>query len=299
MSSGITSLPHFTYSPLQPWQTRIPRLHPRETRAGEEDNNSQLRIDLLAANLHALDGVTVEGDGNLMSYTALSYSGGRPELLDVLLCNGQTRPISRSNAAALKALRHPTQPIHLWIDAVCISQEDVQEESRQVAEMLLIYKKAQSVTAWRGEADDADLLALACIRNPAALSALTSGFREKSHGASCLDSVEGNVQGFALLLRETVAPVHLDPARDLWCKTARHAMWHAPDLVRCVHSRLKDFGHRQISPARSECDITRGRSITGSIAGRSSAQRNDPPEWHQITSDSGRGTSGFATIRFH
>jgi hypothetical protein len=133
MSSGITSLPHFTYSPLQPWQTRIPRLHPRETRAGEEDNNSQLRIDLLAANLHALDGVTVEGDGNLMSYTALPYSGGRPELLDVLLCNGQTRPISRSNAAALKALRHPTQPIHLWIDAVCISQEDVQEESRQVA----------------------------------------------------------------------------------------------------------------------------------------------------------------------
>jgi hypothetical protein len=214
MSSGITSLPHFTYSPLQPRQTRILRLHPRETHAGDQDNNSQLGGDLLNANSHALDGVTVEGDSNIISNTALSHSWGRPELLDVLLCNGLTRPISRSNAAALKALRHPTQLMHLWIDAVCINQEDVQEKSRQVAEMLLIYKKAQSVTAWLGEADDAGLLALACIRNPAALSALTSGFRERSHGASCLDSVEGNVEGFALLLRETVAPAHLDPARD-------------------------------------------------------------------------------------
>jgi hypothetical protein len=87
MSSGITSLPHFTYSPLQPWQTRILRLHPRETRAGDGDNNSQLGGDLLTANLHALDGVTVEGDSNILSYTAQSYSWGRPEPLDVLLCN--------------------------------------------------------------------------------------------------------------------------------------------------------------------------------------------------------------------
>ena len=153
-SSGITSLPSFTYSPLQPWQTRILCLHPRETLAGDEENNNQLRGDLLTANLHALDGVTVEGDSNIISYRALSYSWGHPELSDVLLCNGKARPISSSNAAALKALRHPTQPTYLWIDAICINQEDVQEKSQQVSEMLLIYKKAQSVTAWLGEADD-------------------------------------------------------------------------------------------------------------------------------------------------
>jgi hypothetical protein len=188
-SSGITSLPSFTYSPLQPWQTRILCLHPRETLAGDEENNNQLRGDLLTANLHALDGVTVEGDSNIISYRALSYSWGRPELSDVLLCNGKARPISSSNAAALKALRHPTQPTYLWIDAICINQEDVQEKSQQVSEMLLIYKKAQSVTAWLGEADDENLLALACIRNVAVLSALLSDFHKSSHGASCFDQL--------------------------------------------------------------------------------------------------------------
>lgn len=233
MSSGITPLPHFTYSPLQPWQTRILRLHPRGTRAGDEDNNIQLRGDLLTANLHALDGVTVEGDSNIISYTALSYSWGRPELLDVLICNGQTRPISRSNAAALKALRHPTQPIHLWIDAVCINQEDVQEKSRQVAEMLLIYKKAQSVTAWLGEVDDADLLALACIRNPAVLSALTSGFRERCHGASCLDQLRAMYKALLCFyekpwLRRTWIRQEIFGARQLVMQCGMHQIsWDA------------------------------------------------------------------------
>ena len=186
---AYSSLPPYTYSPLQPWQTRILCLYPSDTFAGGQAYDYLLRGDLLIANLHALDGVTVEGDSKIISYRALSYSWGHPELSEVLVCNGKARPISRSNAAALKALRHPTNPIYLWIDAICINQEDAQEKSQQVAEMLLIYKKAQSVTAWLGEADDQNMLGLGCIRNLVVFNALLSEFHKSKHVGSCLDQL--------------------------------------------------------------------------------------------------------------
>jgi len=184
-----SSLPPYAYSLLQPWQTRILCLHPTETCTGVGNSDSQLRGDLLTANLHALDGVTIEGDSKIISYRALSYSWGHPELPEVLVCNGKTRPISRSNAAALKALRHTTKSIYLWIDAICINQEDAQEESQQVAEMLLIYKKAQSVTAWLGEADNETLLALACIRNAKLFRILPPEIHKSGHDGSCLNQL--------------------------------------------------------------------------------------------------------------
>jgi hypothetical protein len=229
LSESPTSLPPYTYSPLQPWQTRILCLHPREALIGDEENKGVLRGDLLTANLHALDGVTVEGDSKIISYRALSYSWGHPELSDVLVCNEKARPISRSNAAALRALRHPTKSIYLWIDAICINQEDVQEKSQQVAEMLLIYKKAQSVTAWLGEADDENLLALACICNLAVFRALLSDFHKSSHGTSCLDQLRKMYKALLCLyekpwLRRTWIRQEIFGARQLVMQCGVHQM---------------------------------------------------------------------------
>ncbi len=52
---------------------------------------------------------------------------------------------------ALKRLRHPEQSRVLWIDAVCINQDDIQERSQQVAMMGDIYKQASRVLTWIGE----------------------------------------------------------------------------------------------------------------------------------------------------
>ncbi|KAG7008480.1 hypothetical protein G7Y79_00005g016210 [Physcia stellaris] len=40
-----------------------------------------------------------------------------------------------------------------WIDAICINQEDIQERSRQVSLMSLIYSQAQCTVVWLGERD--------------------------------------------------------------------------------------------------------------------------------------------------
>ena len=46
----------------------------------------------------------------------------------------------------------------LWVDAICINQSDTRERNHQVGLMRSVYRGAQDVVAWRGEAtDDSDL----------------------------------------------------------------------------------------------------------------------------------------------
>jgi len=53
-------------------------------------------------------------------------------------------------ATALVDLRSSTEPRVLWIDALCINQEDMQERSSQVARMANIYRQAKQVVVWLG-----------------------------------------------------------------------------------------------------------------------------------------------------
>lgn len=61
---------------------------------------------------------------------------------------------ARSNLlAALRRLRLAHSPRRLWVDAICIIQENLQEESREVARMGLIYRTAAQVVVWLGPED--------------------------------------------------------------------------------------------------------------------------------------------------
>ena len=61
----------------------------------------------------------------------------------------------RSNLReALLRLRYSEKPRRLWIDAICINQEDNAEKSIQVGRMKEIYNKASLVVAWLGKGDD-------------------------------------------------------------------------------------------------------------------------------------------------
>lgn len=56
---------------------------------------------------------------------------------------------------ALRRLRRSSDTRLLWADAVCINQDDVQEQSEQVALMAQVYSSADQVIVWLGE-DTAD-----------------------------------------------------------------------------------------------------------------------------------------------
>lgn len=66
-------------------------------------------------------------------------------------------PITRSCDSVLRQVRKHTSRV--WIDAVCINQDDIQERGQQVDLMPLIYKGASRTFAYVGEtANDSDIV---------------------------------------------------------------------------------------------------------------------------------------------
>lgn len=92
-------------------------------------------------------------------YTALSYAWGDQSVRLPILVNGKTIEVPENLHGALKKLRVSFVGVLLWIDAICINQQDDIEKSWQVELMLTIYRKAERTLVWLGPtADDSDSL---------------------------------------------------------------------------------------------------------------------------------------------
>jgi hypothetical protein len=88
-------------------------------------------------------------------YEALSYAWGSEEDLVVIQIGKGTLSVRKNLADALQHLRYPDRPRTLWIDAICVNQQDLDERSQQVQRMAGIYIRAQCVVVWLGlEAED-------------------------------------------------------------------------------------------------------------------------------------------------
>ena len=104
-----------------------------------------IRVLILSPDLHPEDNriqctlVTASLDA---TYEALSYAWGEPDDLGLKIwVNDLQFPVRKNLQCALDALRS-TVDRTLWIDAVCINQNDLQEKSHQVGMMDLIYERA-------------------------------------------------------------------------------------------------------------------------------------------------------------
>lgn len=83
-------------------------------------------------------------------YEALSYVWGDPVRSSPLILNGKKLQITKTLDLALRQLRLPQTARVLWIDQLCIAQDDVDERSQQVQLMKLVYSKAKRVLVWLG-----------------------------------------------------------------------------------------------------------------------------------------------------
>lgn len=92
---------------------------------------------------------------NTLSYEALSYAWGASEALDecrpTMSINKQEFVISSTLEQALRRLRRLDTARVMWIDRVCINQDNNDERNTQVAIMADIYRGAVRVIAWIGE----------------------------------------------------------------------------------------------------------------------------------------------------
>ncbi|KAK4499156.1 hypothetical protein PRZ48_009668 [Zasmidium cellare] len=84
-------------------------------------------------------------------YDALSYVWGDPTKTKPITVNGLQIQVTANLESALRHLRHETEPLTIWIDAVCIDQTNTEERNAQVKLMGEIYRKAATVFLWIGE----------------------------------------------------------------------------------------------------------------------------------------------------
>ena len=84
------------------------------------------------------------------SYVALSYTWGAASLSEPLEIDGKLLFITPSADTALRRLRSRKSTLSIWIDAICINQQDIDERSAQVKNMGVIYKQATAVIVWLG-----------------------------------------------------------------------------------------------------------------------------------------------------
>lgn len=88
---------------------------------------------------------------NAPEFEALSYCWGvRSKDEPKIHIDGQSLSVTKDLHSALLRLRQREKPI--WIDAICINQEDTTERTQQVRQMHRIYGSASLVIVWLGEA---------------------------------------------------------------------------------------------------------------------------------------------------
>ena len=90
-------------------------------------------------------------------FTALSYVWASPDRTDKATVCGKELGITRSLDEALRYLRDRDSVVTLWIDQICIHQDDNEEKSHQVRLMGEIYGAAEQTFVWLGpEANGSD-----------------------------------------------------------------------------------------------------------------------------------------------
>ena len=90
-------------------------------------------------------------------FRALSYCWGDSCSTKSIVINHHKVKVTDNLESALRHVREPKRTVILWVDALSINQDDIEERNAQVRLMAHIYKSATSVLAWLGEtSDDSD-----------------------------------------------------------------------------------------------------------------------------------------------
>ncbi|KAF2446575.1 HET-domain-containing protein [Karstenula rhodostoma CBS 690.94] len=149
---------------MSDWYPMLPPLH--NNKRGElylsPPNIRILRIPPAPSEADTTDlfecTIQVVSLGKLPQYETISYVWGSVTDQVPILVSGHRIEISRSLSGALRQLQLPDRDRLLWVDQICINQQNLEEKADQVQLMSIIYTKCSRCIAWMGEVRD-DMLA--------------------------------------------------------------------------------------------------------------------------------------------
>jgi hypothetical protein len=152
------------YTPLPDHSVRFLRILPHS------EGYTGIRCSLLTSPLL--------NSGSAHTYEALSYTWGHEDCHQFIEIDGYKFRVKPNLYAALSQLQDRLLDRILWIDAVCINQDDDNEKAWQVQCMARIYAKASRVIVWLGIATHNSDQALETILEAAERSYYGSAFDE-------------------------------------------------------------------------------------------------------------------------
>ncbi|PMD13100.1 hypothetical protein NA56DRAFT_586193 [Hyaloscypha hepaticicola] len=90
-------------------------------------------------------------------FEAVSYTWGRPDKDFNVIIDDCEVPVTANAYNLLRDLSSYLLPRLLWIDSICIDQDNSSEKTAQVKLMGQIYSRASFVAVWLGSSDTQDL----------------------------------------------------------------------------------------------------------------------------------------------
>ena len=142
----------YVYRPLDDGDVRLIELHPGTGR--DPVNCNILHVSLK-------DNPT---------YEALSYCWGDPTREFEISCNSAQLNVTNNLLLALSYLRYTDRPRTLWVDAICINQDNIDERNVQVRLMRDIFHRSQCTVVWLGEEAQNSAAAIHLVRSLARTS---------------------------------------------------------------------------------------------------------------------------------
>ena len=147
----------------------IPAVPPTQPGPGDDDSSTN------AADIHCkLQTLSLDDEP---SYTALSYVWGTDIPSTRVLINSKPVLVRKNLEAALRHLQQADRSLDIWVDAICINQNDNKEKSHQVQMMAKIYERSIGVMVWLGPAADESDAAMEKLRDIGA-KAIDAGMQD-------------------------------------------------------------------------------------------------------------------------
>ncbi|KAF2258549.1 HET-domain-containing protein, partial [Lojkania enalia] len=158
--------------PLEPPVYRLPvnaqppENTPKFTHPPLESSSGQIRLlkispgdfnDIITCTLNIFD-TSIAPESRPHEYIALSYTWGPASPTRQILVNSGTAIVRQNLWEFLVVARELIPDQLVWIDQICINQEDNDDKNHQVRLMSKIYRRASSVIVWLGSpTNDSDL----------------------------------------------------------------------------------------------------------------------------------------------
>lgn len=165
-SASVIPVSTYQYSTLSVGSIRLLRLQPHD------DQRAPVQCQLFEYRLSG----SVSGTH---LYEALSYVWGSAVRSELIHTDDGSLYVTRNLYSALLELRDRVLPRILWVDAVCINQDDLEERSRQVQYMAETYARASRVIVWLEHEAVSD-----CTRDSKSATAAHGALKELSDAAN-------------------------------------------------------------------------------------------------------------------